>query len=303
MDVVIYALGGGNGHFVRGSALGQSFAARGAKVTLLLPDRFAESEPRPATDVVTRQYFPETDVHELQALLEAQLCKRPPTYFVVDAFPAGLLGELSRVQVPRQTRTVWLRRLLQKEPRKLPPYLDAVVNIEPGLTRQTLAREVRLGPVIKLRETSAMTGSAPEGPCDVLLLPTRRTRPLLRRLGSRLRRSGVRVAVPQCMGESVAASGAALAGDFLRAKVVVGPAGYHLTYELQLAGVHHIALPEPKRFDDQRKRAERYAEVPSSPDELEVMVRDALQRGARSSSVSCVTHDALADVILSNRQN
>lgn len=42
-------------------------------------------------------------------------------------------------------------------------------------------------------------------------------------------------------------------------EVLVGPAGYHLTYEAMSAGIVHLALPRPRRFDVQAARADTVA--------------------------------------------
>lgn len=66
-----------------------------------------------------------------------------------------------------------------------------------------------------------------------------------------------------------------------RAHVVVGAAGYNLTYECARAGTWHVSVPRPRRLDDQHLRARAMAITSSSPRTLEDNVRALIERGVR----------------------
>ncbi|MCB9753561.1 MAG: hypothetical protein H6713_26765 [Myxococcales bacterium] len=89
------------------------------------------------------------------------------------------------------------------------------------------------------------------------------------------------------------------AGLLLGARVIVGAAGYNLTYEALALGRWHVALPRPRRFDDQRRRAQALALVPRSPIELErVVVRLARSAAPRESATVVREVDELAVALL-----
>lgn len=134
--------------------------------------------------------------------------------------------------------------------------------LEPGLGAQAFGPVARVAP--ELDE---------HGP-DVLVVASEpRLVPVLAKLARRLDHAGLRVWV-----STVGALGAVgsapepvptLELAKIAPRVVIGPAGYNLSYEALAAGVWHLALPLPRRWDDQRRRALAVAEVPASLEELE----------------------------------
>jgi hypothetical protein len=81
--------------------------------------------------------------------------------------------------------------------------------------------------------------------------------------------------------------------------VVVGPAGFNLTYELVRTGAWHIALPVPRHYDDQRRRAEQVALLPSSPEAVERRVLALLAHaGPRPPPCAVWPMDRLAEHLL-----
>ncbi|HBQ10735.1 MAG TPA: hypothetical protein DEF51_05945, partial [Myxococcales bacterium] len=60
----------------------------------------------------------------------------------------------------------------------------------------------------------------------------------------------------------------------MRPSVIVGPAGFNLTYEARAAGLTHLAVPRPRRFDDQARRAEAVATRVRSPRHLLRLLQD-----------------------------
>jgi hypothetical protein len=78
-------------------------------------------------------------------------------------------------------------------------------------------------------------------------------------------------------------------------RVIVGAAGYNLVYEACAARAAHLAIPLPRRFDDQHRRARALCEVPPSPEALEARAI-ALLEGAPSTRRELIvrSHDELA---------
>ena len=64
--------------------------------------------------------------------------------------------------------------------------------------------------------------------------------------------------------------------------MVVGRAGYNLSWEIAGAGARHVALPAERRWDDQHKRAAAMATVVTRPAEIVAAVGRALGAGERA---------------------
>ena len=82
--------------------------------------------------------------------------------------------------------------------------------------------------------------------------------------------------------------------DRVRPRVIVGPAGFNLTYEARAAGLTHLAVPRPRRFDDQARRAEAVATRVRSPRHLLRLLQDP----PAPAPIRVRSHDDLADVVL-----
>jgi len=68
------------------------------------------------------------------------------------------------------------------------------------------------------------------------------------------------------------------------ADTVVSAAGYHAFHEIALSGVPAVFLPEPRRYDDQARRAAGWP-IARSPRELEALLGAGLERGRRQTVV------------------
>ncbi|MGE3675006.1 MAG: hypothetical protein AB7K71_35385, partial [Polyangiaceae bacterium] len=77
------------------------------------------------------------------------------------------------------------------------------------------------------------------------------------------------------------------------APIVIGRAGYNLTYELAAAGIWHVALPAPRPIDDQARRAAQLGTSVLSPQALERRLRGLVSAGPRPPSV-VLEHGELA---------
>ncbi|MCC6526075.1 MAG: hypothetical protein IT373_25735 [Polyangiaceae bacterium] len=268
--MLVYALGGGRGHAVRGSVLAAALRRCGAEARVLVPSSAVEVPallgvpcvpcPRPRDAAALRRFVLDTcERHAVHVLL-------------VDTFPEGLLGELClgpagppRVGLLRCRRDAasesFLRGVRQ---------LRLALDLEPhlGWLPRAVAAEA-LGPVTR---PLAPTPS----PVDVLVVASEPALvPTLRRLSLRLGEQGMRVALAaegRLVAPGVDRPAFPLPPSFLGAKVVVGAAGFNLTYEAHTQGAWHVALPRARSHDDQRRRAAALGRTVDGPLALERLV-------------------------------
>ncbi len=190
---------------------------------------------------------------------------------IVDVFSRGVLGEL-------QPRPEWvlLTRLAKTMP--LPGY-DIIIDIEPNLAWSPYDG---FGPV-------AWRPKAVQADC--VLVPCGRTFDgLFQKLQPRLAHCGYRVTI-------ASEHPAALDG----AQVVIGAAGYNLSYEAASVGAHHLCIPQRRRVDDQFRRARAIAETFRNPYALEQRALELLSLKVARPSVPVKTFDQLAQHILRRR--
>lgn len=267
MTVVLYALGGGFGHAVRACSLARALERRGSRAVVLLPEgkvTVAEAVGARCHPLARR-----SSASALRADVDAALSALSPSHLIVDALPAGVLRELTPLpDVPRRTLLLRLHtRLAASDTRGFHDVIDLEAHLDwrPG----GIAAE-SFPPVTAAAATT--TGTLPSA--DVALLPggDPRLASFLKRLADSLRRRDLRVAVDD--GCPAPPSQWVSSGP----RVVVGAAGYNLVYETLAHGVWHVAIPRPRAFDDQRRRASAVAEVASSPHDVERRVLQHLER-------------------------
>ncbi|HEU5075103.1 MAG TPA: hypothetical protein VFU02_13025, partial [Polyangiaceae bacterium] len=270
---LVYGLGSGRGHATRAGALCAELARLGAEVRLLVSSG-ARAVLRPF-DIEPNTVLEAEDPSE-RAWSRA-LERFEPTDCVVDTFPEGLYHE---VDPSRCVGARWVALLRCRRDAQAPAFLASlaryaeVLDLEPALSwAPAVARP--FGSVVR------PIGAVLEQPAtDVLLVATEaRQRFFLENLAARLARGGVRTRCVPNPG-ATRSEAALLSGKDLAARVVVGPAGYNLTYELSALGVWHLALPAARQYDHQELRAERVAAVAHAPAAVERKVRAWLEQAA-----------------------
>jgi hypothetical protein len=218
-----------------------------------------------------------------------------PTDCVVDTFPEGLYQEVD----PRHaSRARWVALLRcrrdvgsERFQTSLARYTE-VLDLEPALAWAPASARP-FGSVVR-----EIGGGAKPVPADVLLLATEaRQRPFLEHLSTRLEHAGVRTLCLPAPG-TARSEAALLTRDGFGVKLVVGPAGYNLTYELLALGIWHLALPAARQYDWQELRAERIAAVAHSPDAVERRVRTWLDQGVARRPGNVRAMSELATVLL-----
>jgi hypothetical protein len=285
---LIYAPGGGSGHATRAGRLAAALVTRGATVRVLVGEGRRGAIPEPDIDV---RELPRLARADLAMRLQNELDDLEAEHLLVDALPDGVLGEL-RDQSANVKRTLLVR--VHNSLPALDGY-ERVIDIEPNLDWMKDASAC--GPL-------APSPSSLEMAVDVLLVAS--DAQLVRffgKLGRRLSARGLSVAVAcgselALWGEEPRSSGPL---DLFRThpRVLVGPAGYNLTYEALAARVMHLAVPLSRRYDDQMRRARAVCEVPTDPEGLEARVVAILEANEeRLTEVTCVSYDALARRVL-----
>ncbi|MCO5994100.1 hypothetical protein [Actinoallomurus rhizosphaericola] len=272
--IVCYAQGGGLGHLTRIRAYLHTRGVAGEPVTILTGSPFA-GDPRVVAGHRVLSAPAGLDRDGLARWIGATLAGLRPREFVVDAFPAGLSGELSAAVVPPGTRVVHLARLLRwdayrpllaadplefAETRLVEPvggehraYLEAVSSAVAPLTLADPPEPepavavapggwliVHSGPPAEVAElvAYALDVAAIEGtrPGFTLVSPSR----------------------PDVLPPGVAHHDAYPAWPlFARADRVVTAAGCNAVRQLARWPERHRMLPFPRRFDDQYARAAR----------------------------------------------
>jgi hypothetical protein len=133
--ILYYALGGGLGHLTRARAVVHTLGLR--DVTLLTASSFA-GDPRVTggLPVITVPLELAIDLASLRAWLAARIARLAPEALYLDAFPAGIRGELSDLPLPAGLPIHYLARRLHwaeyraSAPGPLPPLAVAHI-LEP----------------------------------------------------------------------------------------------------------------------------------------------------------------------------
>jgi hypothetical protein len=273
---LIYALGGGSGHAVRGALLGVALGEIGPRTRVFVPEGRGELVRSLGADPLE---CPATSSPaELRRHLYRAIAEHAATDLIVDTFPEGLLGELE-ANLPGPPAQALLRA---RRDSASPRFVRAlgryrrVYDLEPHLVwlcPPSGKRVCAYGPVARRLQREDVEH-------DVLLVAGESSLELFfERLAKRLEAGGYRVASAR-PGEFTSAGRARptrlLGAEALSAHVVVGPAGFNLTYELAALGVWHVAIARPRRYDDQALRADRVAVTCRSPEAVERRVLQLL---------------------------
>jgi len=266
--IVCYANGGGLGHLTRIRAYLHTTGWDGP-VTILTGSPFA-ADPRVTGGHPVRSAPDGLDRDGLTRWLAAALAALAPAELVVDAFPAGLSGELTRF--PAGTRVVHLARLLRWD-----AYRELLPPEPPGFAETYLVEPVTAGHEAYLRSVSGavtplelreppapdsadadgwlIVHSGPEPEIVELVEYARETAGLE---GVRPRLTLVSPARPRGLPPEVAHRDVYPAWPlFASAERIITAAGCNVVRQLARWPERHRMMPFPRRFDDQFARAAR----------------------------------------------
>lgn len=297
--ILYYALGGGLGHLTRGLALARHLARRGGPPLAILTNcgiRLPE-----AATVLQLPTHPEPQAAELSALVRELVLALRPAVLAVDAFPAGILGELPPVLSELPCRKAAILRRLQPEwierwrlPHLLGEAYDAAALVEPGAdfgglpaslrridARPVLIRDAdELLPDHLAREKWAATGAR-----RMVCAVSTGTRPGDQGLLGTARKAALAAFPDAEVCFATPFPGGMPAGDYVNhyplmewlagVDLVIGPCGYHLCHETAAVGVPAIFIPQRRLYDDQWARAAGRA-VARSPQELQATIGELL---------------------------
>jgi hypothetical protein len=267
--IVCYANGGGLGHLTRIRAYLYT-RWRGEPATILTGSPFA-ADPRVTGGHPVRSAPAGLDRDGLTRWLGVALAGLRPAELVVDAFPAGLSGELTARSIPAGTRVVHLARLLRWDAYEPllpaePPHFAETRLVEPV----TAAHEAYLLSVsTSLGALELTEPPAPSTTVDGWLIvhsgPDSETRELVayaREMaeleGLRPRLTVVSPTRPHALPPEVAHLDVYPAWPlFPAAERIITAAGCNIVRQLAYLPERHRMMPFPRRFDDQFTRAAR----------------------------------------------
>ncbi len=232
--------------------MAKALVALGADATVLV--RSAEV---PRALGVSYRVCPRMDSPALlRAHVSAECDRLEVDTLVLDTFPEGLLGELEGPwRGPRRVALLRCRKDADTSRfRSAVGAVDTAVDLEPHLAWCPSGIPA-LGPITRLGAERPVSARA----LDVLIVASE---PVLvgfaRRLSPRLTSLGLRVRVLDDAPFPFPIEACA-------PRVLIGPAGFNLTYEAQALGMWHLALPRPRSHDDQHRRARMVAQLVHSP--------------------------------------
>jgi hypothetical protein len=276
--ILVYAEGGGLGHLTRVRALVHTLGLR--EPVTVVSSSPAGMDPRVSDGVeVVAMPFRRDDVAARRAWLARTLAEREPTSIVVDAFPAGLGGELDAAvvgsvpcdHVARLLRWPAYRRVVPANPvRFRTTYV--LEDLDPGHAAHLEATSGRLVPLSLADPPPAKglppwPGASSGGPRWLIAHsgPAAEVEELVAYARDLADVEGV---APELVVASPAAVAPRAAPDlvtidrypvwplFESADRVITAAGFNVMRQLA-DHEHHVVVPMPRRFDDQFERARR----------------------------------------------
>lgn len=293
MNILIYALGGGRGHALRGASLARAFEEMGHTSLVLVPswNRCIAEQFKVPSIVFARPRAREELAQWVQGAIDATQAD----LFVVDVFPEGLLDELALVStsIPR------VALLRYRKDRESPRFLRALKQQHYAFDLESHLGwlDPRFGaiPCTPVCRFASEITEAQDLDCDVRLLECRASwQPALHQLGHELQARGLRVQ----MADQAARPTPLVQANEIAARVVVGPCGYNLGYELAQLGCWHLAIPSPTRYDDQAIRAGAIAQLAKRPVSAHAWIRDTLEQGVARPKFHTMSPAELGGMIL-----
>jgi hypothetical protein len=266
--IVCYANGGGLGHLTRILAYLHT-TARHEPVTILTGSPFA-ADPRVTGGHPVRSAPGGLDRDGLTRWIAAALAELSPAELVVDAFPAGLYGELTRI--PAATRVVHLARLLRWDVYQelLPPEPPAFAEtylVEPVTPEHEAYLRSVSGAVTPLElveppvpDSAVVDGwlIVHSGPEPEIVELVEYAREMAGLEGVRPRLTLVSPSRPDGLPPGVAHLDVYPAWPlFPSAERIITAAGCNVVRQLARWPERHRMMPFPRRFDDQFARAAR----------------------------------------------
>lgn len=272
--LLYYAMGGGLGHLTRARALLHTLGLE-REATLFTSSRLA-GDPRVTGDLPVVHVPVGLDGHResLLALLEKTISDLGASRLVVDAFPAGILGELAGWTPPPGLALWHVARLLRWErysadasprlPRFEKTFVLESLHDDHRRALEAASVETRHLDLVDPPSTPPEPVEAPyalvvhSGPDDETNDLVACARELLRADGSEARLVVVSPERPRDLPQDVSWRDAFPATAlYAGAERIVAAAGFNVVRQTAPFGAKRFLVPYPRRFDDQFARAAR----------------------------------------------
>ncbi|MEU5882746.1 hypothetical protein [Spirillospora sp. NPDC047279] len=273
------AEGDGLGHLTRVRAALHTLGYGGRPVTILSGSPFA-ADPRVVGDVPVRRPPPGLDRAGLNGWTAATLAGLAPAEVIIDAFPAGLRGELTADAVPDGTRVTHLARLLRWDAYRpllpdAPPRFDRTFVLEPLHPRHLAHLEAVSAETTPLRLTDPeppepAAGAEPGADLDGWLIvhsgPDAEILELLAYARETAAMEGLlpRLTLAAPHRPSALPDGVAHLDVYpvwplaSRAERIITAAGFNTVRQFAPWRAKHRVVPFPRSLDDQYARAAAY---------------------------------------------
>jgi hypothetical protein len=252
--ILYYAIGGGLGHLVRARAVLHTLGVA-ARAALLTASPFA-ADPRVVGDlpVVRVPDALDGDRAALRRWIADLVAGVRPERLVVDAFPAGVLGELAGdlgVPVDHVARLLRWPRYARRLDRPL-PRIETTFVVEPLHDDHLAAVRAASAQVVALSLVDPPAPPRDDAAGAALVVHAGPAREV-RALAALAATTGhpVRVARPGGPDLDVHPASAL----FAHAAAIVTAAGFNAMRQAAPFGDRHLCLPFPRPLDDQRTRA------------------------------------------------
>ncbi len=273
--IVCYANGGGLGHLTRIRAYLHT-TAPGEPATILTGSPFAV-DLRVTGGRPVRSAPPGLGPADLTRWIGSVLAELDPAELVVDAFPAGLAGELTAAAIPGRTKAVHLARLLRWDAYApllppAPPRFAETWLVEPLTGEHEAYLRSVSSSVAPLDLVEPPDGGPPpyapvgwlivhSGPVEEVTELIGYARELAEMEGVRPRLTLVSQRPPVPLPPDVNLLDAYPASSlFPAAERIITAAGSNAVRQLAPWRERHRMMPFPRRFDDQYARAARVRE-------------------------------------------
>lgn len=272
--LLYYALGGGLGHLTRARAFLHTLGLESG-ATLFSSSRFADdSRVTGGLPIVRVPPALDGDRAGLRDLLERTIAERGVDRLVVDAFPAGILGELAGFAPPPGVALGHVARLLRWEryaadasprlPRFATTWVVEELHADHRRALEAASGELRPLALVDPPSPPAEPLEPPyalvvhSGPDEETLELVAFARDLFRAEARTTRLVLVAPSRPETLPPEVAWVDACPAtGLFTRAERIVAAAGFNAVRQTEPHRERRVLVPFPRRFDDAFTRAAR----------------------------------------------
>jgi hypothetical protein len=273
--ILVYALGGGLGHLVRARAFLHTLGMERDAAIVTASHHAADPRVLGGIEAIAIPRELERDPAACRAWIASLLETRRPDVFCVDAFPCGIVGELSGPPLPHAGERWHLARLLRWDEYARfavhAPRFEVTWRLEPlhdghDAWLAGVSNELRDLDLVDPSESGAPAAGLPDGYWLVVHSGPASEVEELASYAEDLRaaeKSHAPLVVataepPDSLPEAaIVVSPFPATPLFARAAKIVSAAGFNVMRQAAPFRAKHVVMPLPRRFDDQFERARR----------------------------------------------